>query len=85
LDFGNPEAVEYLKSIYLEVAHNYSVDGIHLDFIRYSGAEWGYNDVSVRRFFNSLTPAQKKAVLARSIGAPKSSGSGDVYGIFPGA
>jgi uncharacterized lipoprotein YddW (UPF0748 family) len=85
LDFGNPEAVEYLKSIYLEVAHNYSVDGIHLDFIRYSGAEWGYNDVSVRRFFNSLTPAQKKAVLARSIGAPKSSGSGDDEGIFPGA
>ncbi len=50
IDFGNPEAVDYLLRLYLEVVRRYPVDGVHLDFIRYAGREWGYNEVSLARF-----------------------------------
>jgi hypothetical protein len=36
--------------VYLDVARRYDVDGIHFDFVRYGGTEWGYNPVSVARF-----------------------------------
>ncbi len=50
LDFGNPGAADYLWRTYMEVARNYPVDGLHLDFIRFVGPDWGYNEESVRRF-----------------------------------
>lgn len=50
IDFGNPDAADYLLRLYLEVVRNYPVDGVHLDFIRYAGREWGYNEVSLARF-----------------------------------
>lgn len=87
LDFGNPDAAEYLLRIYLEVVRNYDVDGIHMDFIRYTGPEFGYNAVSVKRFFDSLTAEQRKQVLARSASAaaPKKNGGANKASIFPGA
>jgi uncharacterized lipoprotein YddW (UPF0748 family) len=86
LDFGNPEAAEYLLRLYLEVVRNYDVDGVHLDFIRYTGTEWGYNAVSLRRFFESLSPKAREEVLKRSEAianrsAAKINGEGSV---FPG-
>ena len=50
LDPGHPEAAEYTARVYLDVLRNYDVDGIHFDFVRYGGARWGYNPVSVSRF-----------------------------------
>jgi uncharacterized lipoprotein YddW (UPF0748 family) len=50
IDFGHPEAADYLLRLYLEVVRRYPVDGVHLDFIRYAGKEWGYNEVSLARF-----------------------------------
>ncbi len=35
VDPGLPEVREYLASLYAEVAKNYAVDGIHLDYVRY--------------------------------------------------
>ena len=35
LDPANPEVREYLSSLINEIATNYDVDGIHLDYIRY--------------------------------------------------
>jgi uncharacterized lipoprotein YddW (UPF0748 family) len=40
LDPGLPEVREYLSELILELAKNYDVDGIHLDFIRYPGREF---------------------------------------------
>ncbi len=35
LDPGHPETAQYIASIAQEIAYNYDVDGIHLDYIRY--------------------------------------------------
>jgi len=38
----------------MDLVANYDIDGLHWDYIRYAGRDWGYNPVSVRRF-NTLT------------------------------
>ena len=50
IDPGQPGAADWTFRIYLDVARHYHVDGIHFDFVRYGGKEWGYNPVSVARF-----------------------------------
>ena len=50
LDPGHPAAARYIAGVAEEVARGYEVDGIHLDLVRYAGAEWGYNPVSVARY-----------------------------------
>lgn len=58
LDPGHPAAAEYLAGIYTNIVRNYSVDGIHFDYIRYPetseslprGAGVGYNAVNLERF-----------------------------------
>ena len=50
LDPGNPAAADYVARLYIDLARNYDVDGIHFDFIRYDGQEWGYNPTSIDRF-----------------------------------
>jgi len=50
VDPGNPDAADHTFRIYLDVLRHYDVDGIHFDFVRYGGANWGYNPVSVARF-----------------------------------
>jgi uncharacterized lipoprotein YddW (UPF0748 family) len=50
IDPGHPDAADWTFRVYLDVARRYDVDGIHFDFVRYGGKEWGYNPVSVARF-----------------------------------
>ena len=61
LDFGHPDAAAYSAEVVLQLVRNYDLDGLHLDRIRYpefsasgqtptSGANVGYNAVSVYRF-----------------------------------
>jgi uncharacterized lipoprotein YddW (UPF0748 family) len=50
IDPGHPAAADWTFRVYLDVARHYNVDGIHFDFVRYGGPEWGYNPVSVARF-----------------------------------
>ena len=83
LDFGHPDAADYLLRLYLEVVRKYAVDGIHLDFIRYAGSEWGYNEVSLRRFWESglykgpsKTEIRKPTADAPPTGLPDSVGIG---------
>ena len=47
LDPGVPEVQIYLHRVFLDLARNYEVDGIHLDFIRYPGGGWGYSPSAV--------------------------------------
>jgi uncharacterized lipoprotein YddW (UPF0748 family) len=79
LDFGNPEAAEYLLRIYLEAVRNYKIDGLHMDFIRYSGTQWGYNAESVKRFFASLSASDREAVLKRSKASATNAEEADPY------
>lgn len=50
LDPGHPAAGQHTVDVVLNLARNYAVDGIHLDLIRYAGAQFGYNPVSVARY-----------------------------------
>ncbi len=58
LDFGHPGGADWTARVYMDVLRNYDVDGLHYDYIRYTGSSWGYNDTSVARFnaFNALYP-----------------------------
>jgi uncharacterized lipoprotein YddW (UPF0748 family) len=44
------EVLDYLHSVYMEVATNYPVDGIHFDYIRYPGVHFGYTETFCRDF-----------------------------------
>ncbi len=61
LDFGHPDAAAYTVDVLMRLVRGYNIDGLHLDRIRYpeltasgqtaaSGANIGYNPVSVARF-----------------------------------
>jgi len=50
LDPGLPEVQDYIVSVARDLVSRYAVDGLHLDYIRYPGRNWGYNPESVRRF-----------------------------------
>jgi uncharacterized lipoprotein YddW (UPF0748 family) len=59
LDAGHPLVSDHLAKVVTDLARNYPVDGIHLDYIRYPETEGGtsadgygvgYNPVSVARF-----------------------------------
>ena len=47
LDPGVPEVQIYLHRLFIDLAGNYDVDGIHLDFVRYPGVDWGYSASAV--------------------------------------
>lgn len=51
IDPGHPDAADWTFRVYLDVARHYAVDGIHFDFVRYGGRNFGYNPVSLARFF----------------------------------
>lgn len=53
LDPGSPGVKEYLAEIVRELIANYVVDGVHLDYIRYPGPEFGYSAGS-RSAFQAL-------------------------------
>ena len=42
----------YLLSVIKDVLTNYDVDGLHLDYIRYPGREYGFNEDARERFKN---------------------------------
>lgn len=50
LDPGVPEAQEHIANVFIDVAKKYPVDGLHFDYVRYPGRDWGYNPIAVARF-----------------------------------
>ena len=50
LDPGHPGAARYTVDVLLHLVRHYDIDGLHLDYIRYYGSEYGYNQVNVNRF-----------------------------------
>src|ERR1700694_684248 len=65
LDAGIPEVQAYTHKIFMDVARNYDVDGLHMDFVRYAGATWGYTSTSLAQYRNDTgatgTPAPDDA------------------------
>lgn len=61
-----PEAAAYSESIVAEVARRYPLDGVHLDYIRYPGADFDYSRYAVAEFRNEMKaelPAATRAAL----------------------
>jgi uncharacterized lipoprotein YddW (UPF0748 family) len=50
LDPGVPEVRQHLVKVISELVTKYDIDGLMLDYIRYPGKNWGYNDIAVSRF-----------------------------------
>lgn len=46
----NPEVQEYLLNVFKEIVTTYDVDGLHLDYVRFPAANFGYDEVSLARF-----------------------------------
>ena len=49
-DPGHPAVQEHTFNVALDILSRYDVDGLHFDYIRYAGRDWGYNPVAVARF-----------------------------------
>ena len=47
LDPGNPEVQAYTHKVFMDLARNYDVDGVHMDFVRYPGVNWGYSSAAL--------------------------------------
>jgi uncharacterized lipoprotein YddW (UPF0748 family) len=50
LDPGIPAVTDYVMDVAAEIVEKYDVDGIHWDYFRYPGQDWGYNPMVIERF-----------------------------------
>lgn len=51
IDYGHPAAIQYLERVVEHLLRAYpALDGIHWDYIRFGGRNYGYNQVSLERF-----------------------------------
>lgn len=62
LDLGIPGARDYVASVAQEIARKYDVDGIHLDYIRYPGKNWGYSDAALACYYRDSGVTKKPEV-----------------------
>jgi uncharacterized lipoprotein YddW (UPF0748 family) len=53
LDPGIPQVQSYLLNILSDIALNYDVDGIQLDYIRYPDSIYGFNPIAIENYKNS--------------------------------
>jgi uncharacterized lipoprotein YddW (UPF0748 family) len=69
LDPSEPGVRRHLADVAADIVARYPVDGIHLDYIRYPGKEWGYGEASLARFREATgfsgTPSPDDARFSR--------------------
>jgi uncharacterized lipoprotein YddW (UPF0748 family) len=46
----HPEVTPHLLAVFRELAENYSIDGLHLDYVRYKDADYGNNPAALARY-----------------------------------
>lgn len=61
VDPGHPAAADYTVNALMRLVSRYNLDGLHLDYIRYPSARFGYNPVSLRRFQQASGRADRPA------------------------
>lgn len=49
-DPAHPAVKDHLTAVFLDVARNYDVDGIHFDFVRYPNPDFSYSRTALERF-----------------------------------
>lgn len=50
LNFSRPDVRQFMSDLMLEVVVRHGVDGVHFDYTRYPGAEWGFDPYSIEAF-----------------------------------
>lgn len=50
LNFSRPDVRQYLSDLMWEAVDRYGADGVHFDYTRYPGTEWGFDAYSVEAF-----------------------------------
>lgn len=50
LDPGVPGVQDYTYNVFMDVVKKYDIDGIHMDYIRYPGKDFGYAAPAVEQF-----------------------------------
>src|SRR5439155_6925205 len=50
LDPGVPEVAIYTHRVFMDLVRNYDIDGLHLDYVRYPGVTWGYNNSAIELY-----------------------------------
>ena len=64
----HPEVDAHLQNVITELLQNYSLDGIHFDYIRYHDLEWGLNPVGLKLFLNynnSMSGLSSRQVMGK--------------------
>jgi uncharacterized lipoprotein YddW (UPF0748 family) len=51
LNLARPEVGQFTADLVMEVVEKYAVDGIHFDFFRFPGPEWGFDPDSAATFW----------------------------------
>jgi len=49
-DPGHPNAEQYVVDVCMDLVNNFDIDGIHFDYIRFTGSTQGYNPTSIARY-----------------------------------
>jgi len=49
-DLGIPAVQNYTFNVLMDIVANYDIDGVHLDYIRYPGQDYGYNKQAVEKY-----------------------------------
>ncbi|MBI4580783.1 MAG: family 10 glycosylhydrolase, partial [Planctomycetes bacterium] len=49
-DPGHPKCLEYLTDVCMDMVQNFDIDGVHYDYIRFTGNNQGYNPTSIARY-----------------------------------
>ena len=49
-DPGHPNCEEYLVNVCMDLVNNFDIDGLNFDYIRFTGADQGYNPTSIARY-----------------------------------
>lgn len=50
LNFIRPDVREFISNLMMETVEHYGVDGVHFDYTRYPGPEWGFDLYTIREF-----------------------------------
>lgn len=65
---ANLAARKHIHDVFMEVARNYDIDGIHFDYIRYPNENYDYSDAAVdgfKAYMNSRLTAAQQQKLAQ--------------------
>lgn len=49
-DPGHPAVQEHTFNVAMDLVRRYDIDGLHFDYVRYAGPDWGYNEAAVTRY-----------------------------------